>query len=133
MNVLVCGGRHYEDKEFLYSVLDSIKDKIDLVIQGASLGADKLAFEWTLAKSVPCLSVPADWNKHGYAAGSIRNKKMLTYAPDLVLAFQGGRGTNNMIRQAEEKAVKVIKFEQMVKLMETNNLGEFTDELLRVE
>ena len=54
------------------------------------------------------LAYPANWKKHGRAAGPIRNKQMLEEAkPDLVIAFPGGAGTANMVKQAREAGVKV--------------------------
>ena len=51
-----------------------------------------------------------DWEKHGRAAGPIRNKLMLDEGrPDLVVAFPGGRGTANMVKQASAASVEVIE------------------------
>jgi hypothetical protein len=50
----------------------------------------------------------AKWDKYGKSAGPIRNKKMLDEGkPDLVFAFPGGPGTNNMIKQAKEKNILI--------------------------
>ena len=41
---------------------------------------------------------PADWDKHGRAAGPIRNKQMADYADVLIAVWDGkSRGTKNMI------------------------------------
>jgi hypothetical protein len=40
---------------------------------------------------------PADWKKYKRAAGHIRNKEMLDFGFDLLIAFPGGPGTTNMI------------------------------------
>jgi len=51
---------------------------------------------------------PADWSRHGKSAGPIRNRQMLIEGrPDIVVAFPGGKGTANMIKQAVEAGVKV--------------------------
>jgi predicted Rossmann-fold nucleotide-binding protein len=39
----------------------------------------------------------------------MRNARMLTYKPDLVIAFPGGRGTEDMISQARTAGVTVTK------------------------
>ncbi|MEM9912925.1 MAG: hypothetical protein AAF922_19365 [Pseudomonadota bacterium] len=45
----------------------------------------------------------------GRAAGPIRNKEMLDEGcPDLVVAFPGGRGTANMVKQAQAAGVEVL-------------------------
>jgi hypothetical protein len=114
MRVLVCGGRNYNGDapwNHVMDVLGSIHDvtPIDAVIQGGALGADSLGRIWADMYGVKCITVPADWAAHGRAAGPIRNKRMLTdFKPDLVVAFPGGKGTANMIRQAEEAGVRVM-------------------------
>lgn len=52
---------------------------------------------------------PADWKKHGKAAGPIRNQSMLTeHKPDLVIAFPLGesKGTRDMIRKAKAAGIE---------------------------
>lgn len=51
---------------------------------------------------------PADWNKHGRAAGPIRNEEMAQYA-DALIAFWDGksRGTKSMISLATEYSLKI--------------------------
>jgi hypothetical protein len=57
------------------------------------------------------VTVPADWQKHGTAAGPIRNKQMIVSGkPDLVLAFPGGRGTADMSRRAEKHGIPLQPF-----------------------
>jgi hypothetical protein len=83
---------------------------IDVLIEGEAPGADTLAREWATEQGIPVERYPADWNRHGKAAGPIRNRRMLVEGkPDLVVAFPGGRGTANMISQAEAAGVKVLK------------------------
>ena len=52
---------------------------------------------------------PADWDKHGRAAGPIRNAQMARYA-DAVALFPGGRGTASMRRVAEKAGITVYEF-----------------------
>lgn len=111
MRLLVCGGRDFTDRDWLYSVLDDIKPAV--VIHGAAPGADTLAGDWAKERGVPVEAYPADWDKHGRAAGPIRNSRMLREGkPDLVLAFPGGRGTANMVKQAGQAGVGVMKAER---------------------
>lgn len=109
--VLVCGGRDYTNREKAFSVLDAAHaaDPIGEVIHGAAAGADHVAGEWASARTIPARPFPADWIKHGRAAGPSRNLQMLTDGmPDLVIAFPGGRGTANMIKQAKAHGVPVV-------------------------
>ena len=107
MRVLVCGGRDYRDPNAVYSALDALPH-VPCVIEGGAQGADCFAAEWADKTQTPHEQFNADWQSHGRAAGPIRNRQMLTDGnPDLVLAFPGGRGTENMIKQAMAAGVKV--------------------------
>jgi hypothetical protein len=105
LRVVVCGGRDYEDRDFVFRTLDQIRsaNRAMLVIQGGARGADAHARAWCQGKpDVQCHTVEPDWSI-GPAAGPIRNQKMLdVYRPDLVLAFPGGRGTADMTRRAQK-------------------------------
>lgn len=117
MKVLVCGGCDYSDKAFVHWVLDVLSEKkhIELVIHGCARGADSFAEEWAIEKNgCTAFGVPADWKKHGNAAGPIRNRQMLTLGrPDLVVAFEGGAGTRDMTSAATAAGVKVLFAERL--------------------
>jgi len=113
MRVLVCGGRDFADREKLASVLDSLHAQrpFSTVIHGAAPGADTLAGEWAMSRGITVAAFPADWKGQGRAAGPIRNKRMLDEGhPDLVIAMPGGRGTANMVAQAQKAGVAVRQF-----------------------
>ena len=117
MRVLVCGGRSYGDRDFVWWCLDALNAKktITLVIHGCATGADTFAEEWSAQKD-GCTSygVPADWKKHGQRAGMVRNRQMLEFGkPDLVLAFEGGAGTRDMTTAATAAGVKVLFAEKL--------------------
>lgn len=110
MRVLVCGGRDYSDADKMRRVLDDMHavTPFDVLIYGMARGADDMAKMWATARGIKRLGFPADWEKHGRAAGPIRNQEMLDKGkPDLVIAFPGGRGTLSMIRRAQEANVSV--------------------------
>jgi hypothetical protein len=111
MKVLVCGGRDFNDALTLGSWLGGIHKKqgIDLLIEGGARGADYMARKFAEWQGIPVKTFTADWERHGKAAGPIRNKQMLDEGkPDLVVAFEGGRGTANMVQQARAAGVKVL-------------------------
>lgn len=113
MRVLVCGGREFTNVEVLEACLDAVhlgnRGPIELLIHGAARGADTMAGQWALRRGIACVAYEADWEREGRAAGPIRNKRMLDEGmPDLVVAFPGGRGTANMIRQARERGFEVL-------------------------
>lgn len=112
--VLVCGGRDFGDEpgdeEFLFKTLDGLPRRPTLIIEGEAPGADSLARAWAESRGIPVAKYPADWNKHGRAAGPIRNRQMLEDGkPHLVVAFRGGKGTADMCKQAKGHGVKVMR------------------------
>lgn len=112
MRVLVCGGRDYADFQRLSDVLYGLlRDRvITTIISGHARGADQLAEAWAREASVDCVVFPANWDKFGRSAGAIRNRQMLTEGkPDLVVAFPGGAGTANMVKQATKAGVGVME------------------------
>lgn len=113
MRVIVCGGRSYADVGTVFAVLDSMREQYGslTIIQGGANGADLLARRWCAAqRSIRMINEPADWKTHGRAAGPIRNATMLSeHKPDLVIAFPGGRGTEDMKRQARTAGIEVVE------------------------
>lgn len=111
MRIIVCGGRDFSDKEFLFSKLDTLTQHKDIteVIHGDAYGADSLAGEWARTRGIIETPFPADWKKHGKAAGPIRNAEMLKLGPDMVIAFDGGVGTAHMVKITEKAGIPVIK------------------------
>ena len=101
--VLVCGGRVFQDREFLFSCLDGCHKlaRFTFLVHGAADGADTLAEEWAKARCVPFAAEPAEWTRYGKKAGSIRNQLMLDkWRPDVCVAFPGGSGTADMCMKA---------------------------------
>lgn len=108
MRILVCGGRDFTDKIQLYRTLDFYENSF--IISGAARGADSLAIKFAKDRNLPYVEFPADWDKYRKAAGPIRNKQMLVEGkPDLVIAFAGGNGTRDMIKQAKKAKVMTLE------------------------
>ena len=106
---IVCGGRHYDDWNFLCTNLNVLLDTDwnFVLVHGAAPGADTLAGEWGDAADVVVEPHPADWDKYGKKAGMIRNKEMLDTGVDGVVAFPGGVGTAGMVNIARRAHVPV--------------------------
>ena len=95
------------ERERLYATLDALE--IGCLGQGGAKGADELARDWARIRNVWLITYPADWDRHGKAAGPIRNEHMLReFEPDLVVAFPGGRGTQHMVSIALSAGVRVM-------------------------
>ena len=109
MKMLVCGGREFSNYTELQRILDGLHslEPVDMLIHGGALGADRLAARWAFSRKVVAVAFPADWEKHGKAAGPMRNQRMLEEKPDMVVAFPGGRGTADMVRRAKKAGVPI--------------------------
>jgi len=67
----------------------------------ASTGADDLIIRWCKEHGYQWCECPADWNKHGKAAGMVRNREMGLMATHLIVFWDGrSRGTRNMLEFA---------------------------------
>ena len=121
--VLVCGGRDYDDRDRVFSELDTLQP-IRMVIHGNARGADTLAQAWCLSRRVQAAACPAQWSKYGKRAGPMRNEAMLGHSPDLVLAFPGGRGTADMVSRARKAGVRVVEVSDRQALSPNNPAGQ---------
>lgn len=109
MKLLACGGRDFNDRAKVREVLDRYEGPIELA-HGGARGADSLVGAYAIDRGWPVRVFQADWKAHGKAAGHIRNQQMLDeFAPDLVVAFPGGRGTADMVRRARKAGVLVME------------------------
>lgn len=113
MKIIVCGGRDYANRKAVFDALDclNLKRGVEKLSQGGASGADALAAEWAKSRGVKCKTYAADWKTHGKAAGPRRNQAMLvaclSEGPIFVVAFPGGRGTEDMVSKAKAAGVKV--------------------------
>lgn len=135
MKILVCGGRDFGDltrkkrgteewnsaeqqRIYLFNQLDILCAKFSKfhtpphkdieIVSGAARGADSAASAYAIANNLKLHEFPADWKRYGPSAGPIRNQQMIDEArPDLVVAFPGKTGTQDMIRRALENKIPV--------------------------
>jgi len=114
LRVLICGGRDYADRDALHEVLDRLhaERQFALVISGGAHGADAMAHDWAISRGIAAEVYMAEWARFGRKAGPLRNLRMLQEGkPNLVVAFPGGRGTANMVGQANSAGIEVIAYE----------------------
>ncbi len=86
-----------------------------VIIEGGADGVDSAAVDFATNNYCQLEEYKADWDVFGLAAGPIRNKRMIEEGkPDLVVAFPGGKGTANMVKQAVYAGipVRLIKYEK---------------------
>ena len=80
------------------------------VVHGDAPGADTLAKQVAEEYGMQVEAHPADWRKHGKAAGPLRNQRMVALGADICLAFPepGSRGTLDCMRRAEAAGIGVV-------------------------
>jgi len=120
VTVLVTGSRDWAEPKRIIRDLTMLYEAADgdmVVMEGGARGADRIAREWAMGMDeVTSITIPANWDRDGRAAGPIRNKLMLELvlkaASDstVVLAYPlpGGKGTKHMMKIAEEAGLLVV-------------------------
>ena len=114
MKTIVCtGGRQYMNYKAVAKILKMLA--IDEIHVGDASGLDHIVFILgRKRRGTTVIRYKADWDKFGAAAaGPERNKRMLIAAGPkaLVVAFPGGRGTADCVKQAHGMGMLVIRVE----------------------
>lgn len=128
--IIIAGGRDFKSYATLirevnkYIQTNQLYDVI--IVSGKARGADSLGELYAANHNLPIKEFPANWDKHGKAAGPIRNKEMAEYAGHLIAFWDGkSRGTANMIKQAEEHGLKTrIIYYNQTQDEQTTNTGQ---------
>jgi len=111
--LIVAGGRDFNDPTLAFDSIDLKVTELGgpdnvTIIEGGAKGADYFGYAYALALSIPHKQFPADWKKHGRAAGPIRNAEMAEHGTHLLAFWDGkSRGTKNMIDTAKKKGLSV--------------------------
>lgn len=119
--LLITGSRTWEDRIVIQDALlqaykehRSVCQLNDLVLVSGACptGADRLCEDVWFGNGFEIEQHPADWNRHGKAAGFIRNEEMVELGADLCLAFikDGSRGASHMARLAEQAGIPTRRF-----------------------
>jgi hypothetical protein len=109
MKTIIAGSRDGVTILHIEQAMSSIDWPVTEVVSGCASGADVLGIYWAKMNRKPVTKFPADWLKHGKAAGPIRNRQMAEYADALVAVWDGeSRGTRNMIDEAMKRELKVF-------------------------
>ena len=110
MEVIIAGGRYFEDyKELCFFCDEVLRKQIDIeIVSGGARGADALGEKYAKERNYRLKLFPAAWSKFGRRAGVIRNAEMAKYATILIAFWNGkSRGTRSMINLAEKEGLKV--------------------------
>lgn len=108
MIIAVTGGRHFGDVSHVYKTLDYFRETYGpfKLHVGDATGLDYLALQWATDHRNVYRRFVAEWKLFGKSAGPIRNREMLEDA-DMLIAFDGGRGTNDAIKAATDRNIPV--------------------------
>ena len=111
--VIIAGCRNFYNYVTLkerceYYLQNKMKTHNVIIVSGHASGADSLGEKFAADHNLKCELYPADWNRHGRAAGPIRNEEMADVS-DALIAFWDGksRGTKSMIEIARRKGLQV--------------------------
>lgn len=108
MKIIVTGGRDFDDYDLVVKTLSDLKPT--MIIQGGARGADFLALKFAKANSIEYKTYKAEWSVYGKLAGFRRNRLMLIENRDAtVVAFKGGKGTENCISTAKHLGFLVLE------------------------
>jgi hypothetical protein len=106
--VLVCGGRDYNHAYRVHHALQQLPSDA-VIVAGGARGADTLAENSALALGMQVEVHYANWELFGKSAGVRRNQEMLDSGIDYVIAFEGGRGTEDMRKRAHKAGITVYQ------------------------
>jgi len=83
------------------------EDQIISVVSGGARGPDTLGERWAERQGITVEKFIPDWNKHGKAAGHIRNREMAAHAAPYggcVILWDGqSKGSKGMIKAARKQ------------------------------
>lgn len=110
MKVIIAGSRTITDRELVIREVWKLPFEITEVVSGGARGVDAIG-EWIAEiVTIPVCRFPADWDKHGKAAGPIRNKQMAEYADAAIVIWDGkSRGSKNMIETMKKLGKPVME------------------------
>lgn len=120
MNVLIAGGRDFDDEDLMIATLNDLIKEGKLphesqwaIVSGMAVGADMIGYRLAKANGIPVKQYPANWIKYGRSAGYVRNREMAKVS-DVLVAFWDGKskGTKHMIdtMKAISKPAYIIKY-----------------------
>jgi len=114
--VLICGGRHFDDYEYLNTFCESVLKGLGLaddveIVSGHCKGADMLGERFAKEHGYGVKTFPAQWDKYGKGAGLKRNIEMLDYMKDygsVVIGFvsENSKGTKFTVNNAKKRMIE---------------------------
>jgi len=114
MKIAIVGSRGFDDYEYFCEIIDPIvKGKSATFVSGGARGADSFAEDYANEHGLAMIVFPAEWDKHGKAAGFIRNITIWDNA-ELGVAFWDGesKGTAHSfgLAKKQKKDLLVVNY-----------------------
>jgi len=113
MKLIIAGSRTLVlSQSRITAELERAGWKPTCIISGCARGPDTAALDWAEDRGIPVERHPADWSRHGKAAGPLRNREMAQAGDALLLFWDGAsRGSASMLREMERlgKPVRVVR------------------------
>lgn len=111
--VIIAGSRQLTDVRLVAEAVRRSGFQISEVVSGAARGIDTAGEAWAAANGIPVRRFPADWARHGRAAGPRRNTTMVGYVRPhggaLIAVWNGeSRGTQHIITHARQQGIAVF-------------------------
>lgn len=99
MKVAVVGSRKFKHEFWVRQLVANLTNCT--IVSGGAGGPDSWAIDEATKRNMETEVLPADWEKHGKAAGMLRNTAVVNLV-DVVVAFWDGesRGTHDTIKKA---------------------------------
>ena len=108
IRLIIAGSRTITSRDYVFSELDRLTQGLMVPanqvteICGDARGIDTLGGEWATSKGIAVELFPALWDRHGKAAGMMRNKVMANHGTHLVAFWDGvSPGTRQMLDVAK--------------------------------
>ncbi|HEX2301570.1 MAG TPA: DUF2493 domain-containing protein [Pseudonocardiaceae bacterium] len=115
--ILITGSRTWTDITPIRTALQYWRHQFPgvVLVHGDARGADRIAAGIWRSWGLPVEAHPADWARHGRAAGHRRNRAMVALGADVCLAFirHHSPGASACAALAEAAAIPTYRREQV--------------------
>ena len=118
MRVLFSGSRHFDDDQAVIKLLEKLISRVEAtsqitVVHGGAAGLDSMVGVLACHVGMTVEVYYADWQRHGKAAGVIRNQEMVDLGANMLVAYPlpGGRGTQDCIRRAIKAGIPTMVYD----------------------
>jgi hypothetical protein len=96
MKTIIAGSRGINDYLKIKEAIAKSGITITEVVSGGARGVDQLGERYAKENNIPIKQFIPNWNKHGKAAGFLRNAEMVEYAEAAIIVWDGkSRGSKH--------------------------------------